>query len=179
MIPRLETARLELQPLALEDAPQIQEFFPRQVSVDYLALRIPWPYPEDGALTFIRDHALPAMERCEQWHWTLRLKTAPKQIIGLISLQKSDENNRGFWIGQRWRGQGLMTEAAAAVTDYWFDVLGFAKMRIPKAAPNLASRRISERQGMRIVGIEERDYVGGRFLTGIWEVTAEEWSKRR
>ncbi len=184
MLPRLETARLELRPLALEDAPQIQQLFPRQVTVDYLALRVPWPYPEDGALTFIRDHALPGMERGEQWHWTLRLKTTrlkaqPAQIIGLISLRKGDENNRGFWIATPWQRQGLMTEAADVVTDYWFDVLEFPKMRIPKAAPNLASRRISERQGMRIVGIEERDYIGGRFPTEIWEITADEWKSRR
>ena len=184
MLPRLETARLVLHPLALEDAGQIQQLFPHWEIVQYLAPHVPWPYPEDGAVTFLRDHALPGMERGEQWHWTLRLKTTrlkaqPAQIIGLITLQKGDENNRGFWIATPWQHQGPMTEAADVVTDYWFDVLEFPKMRIPKAAPNLASRRISERQGMRMVGTEDRDYIGGRFLTEIWEVTADEWKSRR
>ena len=66
-----------------------------------------------------------------------------------------------------------MTEAAEAVTDYWFDRLGFPVMRVPKAVANTASRRISERQGMRVVAMEDRDYVGGRFPTEIWEITAE------
>lgn len=178
MLPRLETARLELHPLTLGDAAQIQQLFPQWEIVQYLSLRVTWPYPEDEAATFIRDHALPAMERGEQWHWTLRLKTGPEQIIGLISLHKGDENNRGFWIATPWQRQGLMTEAVDVVTDYWFHVLGFPTMRISKAAPNLASRRISERQGMRMIGTEERDYVGGRFLTEIWEITADEWKSR-
>jgi [ribosomal protein S5]-alanine N-acetyltransferase len=52
-------------------------------------------------------------------------------------------------------------------------------LRVPKAAPNIASRRISEKQGMRLTGTEERDYVSGRFLTEIWEMTAGEWNARR
>lgn len=72
-----------------------------------------------------------------------------------------------------------MTEAVEAVTDYWFETLKFPVLRVPKAVPNIASRRISEKQGMRIVAIEARDYVSGRFPTEIWEITAEEWRARR
>jgi [ribosomal protein S5]-alanine N-acetyltransferase len=42
---------------------------------------------------------------------------------------------------------------------------------------NTASRRISEKQGMRLVGVKETDYVCGRLPTEIWEITAEEWQK--
>jgi RimJ/RimL family protein N-acetyltransferase len=52
-------------------------------------------------------------------------------------------------------------------------------LRAPKAAANIASRRISEKQGMRLVGTEEREYVSGRLLTEIWEITAEEWRARK
>lgn len=44
-----------------------------------------------------------------------------------------------------------MTEASEAVNDYWFDALKFPRMRVPKAIANVASRRISEKNGMRIV----------------------------
>jgi ribosomal-protein-alanine N-acetyltransferase len=72
-----------------------------------------------------------------------------------------------------------MTEACAAVTDYWFEVLKFPVLRVPKAIANAGSRRISEKQGMRIVGREDRDYVSGRLPSEIWEITAEEWRQRR
>jgi uncharacterized cupin superfamily protein len=52
-------------------------------------------------------------------------------------------------------------------------------MRAPKAVVNTASRRISENNGMRVVAVEERDYVGGRFPTEIWETTAAEWRAHR
>ena len=179
MTPELETARLVLRPLALADAEQTQGLFGQWEIVKYLTDQVPWPYPADGAYSYYRDHALPAVERGEEWHWTLRLKSAPERIIGSISLLKNESNNRGFWLGLPWQGQGLMSEASEVVTDYWFDTLGFPVLRVPKAAVNIASRRISEKNGMRLVATEERQYVSGRLLSEIWEITAEEWRARR
>jgi ribosomal-protein-alanine N-acetyltransferase len=181
MTPLLETPRLVLKPLALEDAPRVQELFPHWEIVKHLAAVVPWPYPPDGALTYIRDVALPAVVRGDEWHWTLRLKTAPDALIGCIALRNPAQpggENRGFWLGLAWHGRGLMTEAADAVTDFWFDVLKCPVLRIPKAAANVASRRVSEKQGMRLVATEERNYVSGRMPAEIWEITAEEWKAR-
>ena len=179
MIRTLETARLLLRPLELADAEQTQRIFPQWAVVEYLANHVPWPYPADGAFVFYRDRALPAMERGDEWHWTIRLKTAPMQIIGAIGLTKGEGDNRGFWLDPAWQGQGLMTESAEQVTEFWFAELGFDRLRVPKAVPNVASRRVSQKGGMRVVSIEERDYVSGRFTTEIWEITREEWLRRR
>jgi [ribosomal protein S5]-alanine N-acetyltransferase len=178
MIAELETARLLLKPLELADAEQIQALFPHWEIVRYLTKAVPWPYPPDGALTFLRDSALPAMERGDAWHWMLRLKGDATQVVGSIGVMKGDVN-RGFWTGLPWQGQGLMTEASEAVTDFWFEVLGFPVMRIPKAIDNVASRRISERQGMRVVAVEDHEFVSGTWSTEIWEITAEEWRKHQ
>lgn len=174
-IPILKTPRLILRPVQLSDAPQIQNLFPHCEIVRYLRNVVPWPYPSNGALHYIREMALPAMARGEAWHWTLRLKTAPQQLIGFISLMKSENENRGFWMGIPWHGRGLMSEACDAVTAYWFNVLKSPVLRVPKAVANAASRRISEKQGMRVIATEERDYVSGRFPSEIWEITAGEW----
>jgi ribosomal-protein-alanine N-acetyltransferase len=178
MTPTLETRRLLLRPAELADAEQTQILFPHWDIVRYLADVVPWPYPSDGALSYYRDIALPSVERGDAWHWSLRLKTNPGHLIGFISLPKG-ETNRGFWIGQQWQGQGLMTEACDAVTDFWFNVLKFPVLRVPKAIANTASRRISERQRMRVIATEERGYVSGRFPSEIWEITAEEWNGHR
>jgi RimJ/RimL family protein N-acetyltransferase len=175
MIPEGRTARLLLKPLELADAGQIQALFPRWEIVKYLNAKVPWPYPPDGAQEFIRDSALPQMERGEAWHWTLRLLVDPELIIGTIGLIKGENENRGFWLAPEHCGRGLMTEACAWANDYYFDVLGFERMRAPKAVANHASRRISERQGMHLVLVEERDFVSGRLPSEVWEITAEEW----
>ena len=179
VIPHLETSRLLLPPLELADADQTQLLFPHWEIVRFLASSVPWPYPLDGAHTYYRDAALPAMARGDQWHWTLRLKTDPDRLIGRISLLKGEKTNRGFWLGLPWHGQGLMTEACEAVTEFWFNTLKFPVLRAPKAAANVASCRISERSGMRLVARAEHDYVSGRLPTEIWEITAEEWNARR
>jgi RimJ/RimL family protein N-acetyltransferase len=72
-----------------------------------------------------------------------------------------------------------MSEACEIVTDFWFNVLAFSVLRVPKAVSNVASRRISEKQGMRVIATAERDYVGGRFPAEIWEITTEEWNDRK
>jgi [ribosomal protein S5]-alanine N-acetyltransferase len=169
------TSRLLLCPLQLADAEQIQAIFPRWQIVRYLKNVVPWPYPADGARYFCEEVALPQAARREAWHWTLRLKSAPDQLLGVVNLRVSEKNNRGFWLGLPWQGQGLMSEACVWANDYWFDAMGFEVLRVSKAAENAASRRISERQGMRLVGTELKDYVSGRLLSENWEITAEEW----
>ena len=179
MIPTLETPRLLLRPLEIAHAEQAQILFPQWEIVKYLNDKVPWPYPPDGVRTFYEEIALPAMEAGEHWTWSIFLKTNPDQLIGSISLIKGEHENRGFWLGLPWHGQGLMTEASNAVTDFWFDVLKFPVLRVPKASANTASRRISEKQGMRVIATVERDYVCGRLPAEIWEIPAEEWRARR
>jgi RimJ/RimL family protein N-acetyltransferase len=175
----LHTPRLLLRPLQLSDAPQTQLLFPHWEIVKHLNAIVPWPFPADGVITHYRETTFPAIERGEEWHWTLRLRESPEQHIGAISLCAGESNNRGFWLGLPWHRQGLMTEAVIAANDFWFDVLGFPVLRAPKAVANLASRRISEKTGMRMVATEERNYVSGRLPSEIWEITAEEWHKAR
>lgn len=178
-IPALTTPRLILRPLELADAAAVQALFPRWEIVRYLAANVPWPYPADGALTFIRDHALPAIRDGTEWHWSIRRNTAPEQLLGAITLMDKPGNHRGFWLDPAAQGQGLMSEACAAVTEYWFETLGRPVMQVPKAAANHRSRRISEREGMRMIATTERDYVAGRLPEELWEITRDEWRARR
>jgi ribosomal-protein-alanine N-acetyltransferase len=178
MTPTLQTTRLILRPLELADAEQAQVLYPQWEIVRYLRNVVPWPYPADGAYKYYRDIALPAVERGEEWAWTLRLKSSPNQLIGAISVFRSETDNRGFWLGLPWQRQGLMSEACEVVNDFWFNVLKFPVMRVPKAITNIGSRRISEKQGMRVIATEDRDYVSGRFPSEIWEITADEWRAR-
>ena len=179
MTPTLQTPRLILRPLELADATKTQVLFPHWEIVRYLRKIVPWPYPPDGAHTYYREAVLPAVARGDECAWTLRLKSSPEQLIGAISLFRSETDNRGFWLGLPWHRQGLMTEACDAVTDYWFEVLKFPVLRVPKAVANTGSRRISEKQGMRVIAREDRDYVSGRLPSEIWEITGEEWSQRK
>jgi RimJ/RimL family protein N-acetyltransferase len=44
---------------------------------------------------------------------------------------------------------------------------------------NHASRKVSEREGMRLVETQQGNFVSGPLLKEIWEMTQEEWLKRK
>jgi RimJ/RimL family protein N-acetyltransferase len=176
--PALETSRLKLEPLKFDDADQVQHLFPQWEVVKFLNAIVPWPFPPDGVQRFYRDRALPAIERGEEWHWTLRLKTDPDKIIGAISLHLNREIQRGFWIVPEQRRRGLMTEAVAEVTRFWFEDLSQPLLRVKKAIANTASRAISVCEGMRCISTIEDDYVSGRLPTEVWEIDAATWRAR-
>ena len=73
--PVLETGRLVLRPLRLDDAPAIQRRFPRWEVVRYLAAHVPWPYPADGAASHVAE-CLEQMARREKCYWAIVLKAA-------------------------------------------------------------------------------------------------------
>jgi ribosomal-protein-alanine N-acetyltransferase len=177
--PTLVTPRLILRPLELSDAEEVQPLFAQWEIVKQLNARVPWPFPEDGVQSYYRDDALPAIERGAELHWMLRLKDDPRQkVIGSICLVLQGNTHRGFWIARDWQGCGLMTEAAAEVTRFWFEDLKQPVLHIKKARDNAASRAISLRQGMRCISKTEDDFVSGRLPTEIWELTAEEWRQK-
>ncbi|RYF43845.1 MAG: N-acetyltransferase [Cytophagaceae bacterium] len=130
--------------------------------VRYLDSRVPWPYPEEGALTYVRDVALPAIAAGREWHWMIRLHAEPAQSIGSISLYDQPGNNRGFWLAPQWQGKGYMREARPV-------------MQVPKAVDNHASRRVSEHEGMQMIGMQQGHFVCGPMLKEIWEMKRTEW----
>jgi [ribosomal protein S5]-alanine N-acetyltransferase len=177
-IPEIVTARLTLRPIELADADAVQDRFPRWEIVRFMSDKVPWPYPPDGALSFIRDDALPAIRDGTAWHWSIRPHAAPMQLIGIISLMEGATDNRGFWLDPDWQGQGLMAEASSAVTELWFETLDRSVLRSSKAVANTRSRGLSERTGMRLIETTERDYVSGRLPAEVWEITRDEWRTR-
>lgn len=66
----------------------------------------PRPYPEDGALIYVRDIALPAIAADREWHWMIRMRNDAGCTLSSISLYDQPGNNRGFWlVPQCWIGQ--------------------------------------------------------------------------
>ena len=174
----LMTSRLILRPLEMTDAAAVQAGFPRWEIVRYLDAVVPWPYPPDGASTYIGQLCLPGMRRGEEWHWSLRRRADPEQLIGVISLRRKPGDNRGFWLDPVWQGQGLMAEACEAVTDFWFGELHQPLLQVVKAVANGRSRRMSVRTGMRVIETFEYDFVCGRMQAELWEMTRAEWLER-
>ncbi len=59
----------------------------------------------------------------------------------------------GYWIGERYAGQGYMLEAVAAVTRYAFDELGLRRVEAACIPDNQRSVRVLEKAGFQPEGI--------------------------
>jgi ribosomal-protein-alanine N-acetyltransferase len=178
--PVLETARLILRPARIEDAPAIQRKFPKWEIVKYLGGPVPWPYPEDGAETHLRDHHIPRVRAGEQCGWIICLKSDVDDPIGLIDLRAWDgekRDMRGFWLDTEHHGHGYMTEAANRVTDFAFRDLGFAFLWVTNALPNTKSAGVKQRQGAKLVETVEGEFVSGKFPKQVWYIDGAEWLK--
>ncbi len=179
--PELETDRLRLKPLMLTDAPAVQRRFPRWAVVQFLAAGIPWPYPDDGAESYIRA-TLTKMEAGTRSAWGLWLKDGPAEVIGLIELWPPDpvtRDSRGFWLDPEFRRRGLMTEAADRVVDYAFGELGWPFLWVGNAKPNIASAKIKERQGALLIDEVPARVVSGETVRQVWLLRAADWKQRR
>jgi RimJ/RimL family protein N-acetyltransferase len=178
--PVLETARLILRPLELRDAAAFQRDFPDWEVLKRLHAGIPWPYPDDGAITHVRE-CLEKRERGEEFYWVITLKGGDDEAIGRIDLRPAvaERDMRGFWLARRHWGNGLMTEAAEAVTGYAFEVLGWPFLYLNNAAENAGSHRIKEKQGAEIVDVLPHPYMSGEGLRVTWILRREAWLARR
>lgn len=178
-IPTFETERLILKPSTPADAPAGQKYF-NDFEVIKQISGPPWPYPENGFETQLRNKIMPNQGKTD-WNWGLFLKENPFELIGLVSLHKNAEHNRGFWLGRPFWGRGLMKEALNPIMDYAFSDLGFEKIAIASAAGNKQSIRVRE----KIVGTyirtyhhPEKSFLSNTAMKGEideWEITKEDW----
>ncbi|HET6971375.1 MAG TPA: GNAT family N-acetyltransferase [Phenylobacterium sp.] len=178
--PVLQTARLILRPLEERDAAATQRIFPQWEVVRYLLAKVPWPYPADGAATNMAD-CLAKRARGEQLYWAITLKGGDDELVGRIDLRPDDGDHemRGFWLDPQLAGQGLMTEAAEAVTAFVFEGVGWDELWVTNAASNRASSRIKTKQGFELMGVTRGQFVFGEDDREVWRLTRAAWTARR
>ncbi|UCF38063.1 MAG: GNAT family N-acetyltransferase [Acidobacteriota bacterium] len=117
--------------------------------------RIPHPYPQGGAVRFIRK----AQRDWRNGHaFILGIVLKEEgQLAGIISLSGISHRHGcaelGFWLGQRYWGQGLMTEAARGILQLGFETLQLNRIYASAFEQNHASRRVLEKCGFQVEGI--------------------------
>ncbi len=83
-------------------------------------------------------------------------------LIGVVGVSRRGAGNPGggpggcheigYWLGEPWWGQGLMTEAVSRVIDFTRAELGLDRLLSDYFADNPASGRVQEKCGFRITG---------------------------
>jgi len=179
--PTLRTRRLILRPLALSDAAAIQRHFNNWNVIKNLASVVPWPYPDDGAETFVRLQLKKIAAGEDIYQWVLVLRSGDGQAIGNIDFRPRADHrkgNRGFWLAEPYWNRGLMTEAITSVNDFAFHTLGLESFHVCNAVSNAASRRVKQKTGAEFVGHVELPHHDGQSRSEKWKVTRESWLRR-
>lgn len=176
-MPRLETERLALRPLTLEDAGRVAELLAdREVSEPTLS--VPHPYTLEHAEDWVGRHAAQD-PKINEMVFALELRSDGLLIgaIGLIVEPDGWRPELGFWLGKPYWNQGYMTEAVVRMLGFAFDDLGATAVRAAAFPENAPSIRVQEKVGMAIVGREVRPAPArarAREMV-VREITREAW----
>jgi RimJ/RimL family protein N-acetyltransferase len=143
------TERLLLRPGFPEDAPALAMAIADRAIVRNLAV-VPWPYSLRDAEAYLaspRDPVLPSLLIFQ------RTSGAP-QLVGSCGLgrRSSGAIELGYWITRPFWGQGIATEACAALIDI-ARTLGLAQLEASHFLDNPASGRVLEKLGFQPTGL--------------------------
>jgi ribosomal-protein-alanine N-acetyltransferase len=89
--------------------------------------------------------------------------------------------NLGYWMGQQYAGQGLMTEAVMHILPYVFETLNLHRLHAAFLPTNLASRRVLEKNGFTEEGYAQNYLqIDGKWADHVlFGLTRERWESQR
>ena len=180
VLPTFETKRLILREAVEAHASDWQKHFHDYEVIRNLSHFVPWPYPEDGALTYLQTRVVPNQGK-DKWVWAIFSKENPDEVIGCVDLWREGRpENRGFWLGRKHWGKGYMTEAVEPIMDYAFNELGFSVLYFANAVQNTKSRRVKEKTGAKFLRVEPAKFVDPALTEHeVFELKKEDWFKFR
>jgi [ribosomal protein S5]-alanine N-acetyltransferase len=146
----LETPRLRLREMTLGDLDDLH-----QVLSDPEAMQF-YPQPFDRHMTQAWiERWMQSYERCGFGLWAVILKESGKSIgdCGLVEQEVDgiEEIEIGYHIRRDLWRRGLATEAARACRDWGFSRLGCDRLISLIDPANIASRRVAEKNAMKLV----------------------------
>jgi 8-oxo-dGTP diphosphatase len=150
----LTTERLALRPFAAGDAPELHRLINDWEVCRNLAA-VPFPYPRDLADDWIAStHASIAAGRA--WHLAITGQEAEREVIvGGVGL-RLDKDRRsarlGYWVGRRFWGHGVASEAAGRLARWAMANLDLDRLEATVATDNPGSIAVLRRIGFRHVG---------------------------
>ncbi len=177
--PTLKTERLILRPYGHVDAGRVATLANAKEIARYTQ-NIPYPYSFADAERWISQHR-DAFKKGEFVVLAIT-KKSDESLMGAIGLTLDWEHDKaelGYWLGTSYWNKGYCTEAAHAVLDYGFDVLGLHRIQASHFGENVASGRVMEKIGMLREGCL-RDAVKkwGEYVDLVYYgILREEWAQ--
>ncbi|MBM4444307.1 MAG: GNAT family N-acetyltransferase [Chloroflexi bacterium] len=157
-MPIIRLARFNLRPYRKGDEHSIVENI-NNPKISRATLTIPYPYTIADALSWI-DQNLKAARKRKKTEINLAIDMGG-QVIGGIGLSKMDGHQAeiGYWLAERYWGQGITTSAVEALSAYALNDLRLARVYAYVFSSNKASARVLEKAGYGFEGRSRRHVV--------------------
>jgi [ribosomal protein S5]-alanine N-acetyltransferase len=151
--PQLETKRLILRKLVLEDAGDVYTYASDEEVCRYMT----WDAHKsiEDSKRFI-NYILGRYEKDDAGEWGIVLKETGK-LIGAMGFYKYDMRNSctelGYVLGRSHWGKGIMPEAVGRLLKFAFEEIGFNRIECFHSLSNEKSGRVMQKVGMAFEGI--------------------------
>ena len=105
------------------------------------------------------------------------------EIVGVAGFNEINWSNKtgyiGYWLGEEYQGNGIMTKVARALVDYAFKELNLNKVEIRVATENRKSRGIPEKLGFVKEGsIRQAEWLYDHYVDHVvYGMLTEEWDE--
>lgn len=161
----LKTDRLLLRPLIAADAPALHRLVNDWAVVRNLS-KLPFPYPRELADEWIASTAS-QIEQGTGFHLAIAGQDDGSELVGCVGLRLDITprvGNLGYWIGRRFWGHGVASEAVIRLSRWALANLDLDRLEAHVAADNPASSAVLRRAGFRETGTGEESFLarGGR-----------------
>ena len=172
---RLETARLWLRWPRMADA-QSMVRYAGEKQVAEMTATIPHPYSLSEAEKFIFS-CRAGNAAGAQIDLAVTRKAKQGEVIGMIGVHRTRPGHAvlGYWLAQPFHGQGLMSEAAAAMVDLAYRAGDVEMIAAGALIENAASRRVLEKCGFTSSGAAQREHRGERREVVDFRLDRAEW----
>lgn len=177
-MPTLETERLILRPLCLDDTDDMFEYSKREEVTKCLT----WsPHPDKAYTLDYLTYLQTRYKSGDFFDWAVVRRDTGK-MIGTCGFTRFDFRHDcgeiGYVINPDHTGQGFATEAAQRVIRFGFENLALNRIECKYMTDNEASRRVMEKNGMRFEGVRRQGMLikGSYRDIGICSILREEFS---
>lgn len=172
---------LSLKLIELTDAQQVWELTDQ--SREHLRQWLPWldhNTSVEDSINFIKA-SLKSYANGRGMNTVILYKS---KIAGIAGYNEIDTINKiayiGYWLGDTYQGNGIMTRVTKALTEYAFEHLKLNRVQITAAVENRKSRAIPERLGFVNEGsIRQAEWLYDHYVDHVvYGMLAKDWGTK-
>jgi 8-oxo-dGTP diphosphatase len=174
----LATERLRLRPLESADAEALHRLV-NDWEVSRTLSQVPFPYPRELADEWIESTRRELVDGTAIHLAITGQEGAEEMLVGVVGLRltpKTRSGRLGYWIGRRFWGHGVATEAAGRLARWALANLDLERLQASVAEDNPASSTVLRRIGFRETGTGQEPFRarGGEHPVRLFEATRDD-----